>query len=114
MITWNYRVFRESNNEYIIREVFYHDDGSILGCSADAVEPYGQSLDELARTLDDFQAALTLPVLTEADLPQSGEPVQVEARRATVRHEDIRSVLGLVETPVPTPKKPKSPRRRTA
>lgn len=31
MITWNYCVFREANGDYIIREVFYGEDGSILG-----------------------------------------------------------------------------------
>jgi hypothetical protein len=52
MMTWNYRVFRENENDYVIREVFYGEDGTILGCTADAVEPFGQSLDELARELD--------------------------------------------------------------
>jgi len=39
MITWNYRVFREANGDYLIREVFYAEDGSILGCPENAVEP---------------------------------------------------------------------------
>lgn len=43
MMTWNYRVFRENEHEYVIREVFYAEDGSILGCTALPAEPYGRS-----------------------------------------------------------------------
>ncbi|MFL5802419.1 MAG: hypothetical protein ACJ8CR_11860 [Roseiflexaceae bacterium] len=69
MITWNYRVFREENGDYTIREVIYDDDGAVLGCTADPVEPYGQSLEDLARELEWFKEALTLPVLTLDDMP---------------------------------------------
>jgi hypothetical protein len=37
----NYRVLREENGDYTIREVIYDDDGAVLGCTADPVEPYG-------------------------------------------------------------------------
>ena len=88
MITWNYRVFREDDGEYIIREVFYAEDGAILGCTANAVEPYGRTLDELAQMLVDFQSALALPVLTVDDVPQrSTVPV---AQRAGVSSEQLR------------------------
>jgi hypothetical protein len=29
MMNWNYRVFKEPNGDYIIREVFYAEDGTI-------------------------------------------------------------------------------------
>ena len=66
---WDYRVFAEENGEYIIREVFYEADGSILGCTENAIEPIGRSLAELARQIEWFKEALALPVLTLADVP---------------------------------------------
>ena len=39
MITWNYRVFREDDGDYVIREVFYSEDGAILGCTEKRFAP---------------------------------------------------------------------------
>ena len=64
MTTWNYRVFREESGEYVIREVFYDEEGSILGCTENAVLPMGESLEELTQDLDYFKEALQLSVLT--------------------------------------------------
>lgn len=68
-MNWNYRVFREENGDYVIREVFYDEDDSILGCTENAVEPVGRSMEELAKQLEWFKEALSLPVLTLADIP---------------------------------------------
>lgn len=68
MKTWNYRVFRETNGDCIIREVFYAKDGSIVGCTENAVAPSGESLEELAADIESFKDALKFPVLTIADL----------------------------------------------
>ena len=94
MISWNYRVFREDDGEYIIREVFYSDDGAILGCTANAVEPYGSSLDELAQMIVDFQSALTLPVLTLNDVPQPAA-LPIEKGGAGISSDQLRVQLGL-------------------
>ncbi|MEI7512973.1 MAG: hypothetical protein WCK01_05990 [Candidatus Uhrbacteria bacterium] len=83
MITWNYRVFREDDGDYIIREVFYDEQGAILGCTADAVEPIGRSIAELTEDIGSFQAALNLPILTLADMPP--------APQAHVRHDRSRN-----------------------
>jgi hypothetical protein len=40
-MTWNYRVFREPNGDYVIREVYYEADGSIVACTENAAEPFG-------------------------------------------------------------------------
>lgn len=69
MMTWSYRVFREANGDYIIREVFYDEEGAILTCTANGVEPMGRSLEELAADITSFQEALQLPVLTLDDIP---------------------------------------------
>lgn len=94
MITWNYRVFREDDGEYIIREVFYNEHGDIIGCTQDAVEPMGSSLEALTEDISSFQAALTLPVLTFADIPsESKEPVyrnRANNRRIEDLLEEIR------------------------
>jgi hypothetical protein len=98
MITWNYRVFREDDGDYVIREVFYSEDGAILGCTANAVEPYGSTLEELAQTLDDFQAALALPVLTVGDVPQPATIPERKRGPRTISSEQLRAQLGLNST----------------
>lgn len=90
MITWEYRVFREDDGDYIIREVFYDEQGQILGCTADAVEPIGRSLAELTEDIRAFQAALDLPVLTLADMPP--EP-QARAPRDRSQNRSLEAVL---------------------
>lgn len=82
MMTWNYRVFKEDNGDYIIREVFYDEQGCIFACTQDAVEPSGDSLEGLAADLELFKQALTLPVLTLADIPAP----KTEQRRAADGH----------------------------
>lgn len=114
MMTWNYRVFRENEHDYVIREVFYADDGTILGCTAEAVEPFGQSIDELARSIEDLKAALTLPVLTFDDIPQSVAGEQSRKGGSTVRQEDIRATLGLENASAPRKSQSNRSRRKTA
>ncbi len=98
MMTWNYRVFREDDGDYIIREVFYAEDGSILGCTAHAVEPFGSTLEELAESIAEFQAALALPVLTLADMPQPTMPRKKSAPARTISSADVRALLGLSDS----------------
>jgi hypothetical protein len=94
-MNWDYRVFREENGDYIVREVFYDDDGSILGCTEDAVEPFGRSLEELAEDLESFKAALALPVLTLADIPCGTRIERQKDRSDNVSHEQLVAELGL-------------------
>jgi hypothetical protein len=97
-MTWNYRVFREENGEYVIREVFYREDGAISGCTENSVEPMGESLEELAADLAHFQRALTLPVLTIADMP-TGELLPIDETTA-ISHEALLVELGLDPTTI--------------
>ena len=93
MTTWNYRVFREDDGDHIIREVFYNETGSILGCTEKAVEPLGSSLAELAEDLESFKAALALPVLTLAEIPCC---LRKEAQaNGNISHEQLVAELGL-------------------
>jgi hypothetical protein len=101
-IKWNYRVFREQNGDYIIREVFYAEDGSLLGCTENAVEPWGQSLEELAKNIEWFKEALALPVLTLADIPEPQIKLeQKQERVGNISHEQLMIELGLAN-PSPT------------
>ncbi len=93
MRTWNYRVFREDEGEYVIREVFYSEDGEIFSCTVDAVEPFGETLDELAQDIEHFKAALALPVLTLADIPASPPTNEELASQMTMSHDELRRQL---------------------
>lgn len=100
MITWNYRVFREEDGDYIIREVFYDENGVTLGCTAHAVEPIGHSLEELAEDIASFQEALTLPVLTLSDMPPASKERRVRDRTKNRSLDDV--MRELEDAPAPT------------
>lgn len=95
MMTWNYRVFQEADGDYSIREVFYAEDGSIIGWTANAVEPIGRSLEELTVSIADFQAALQLPVLTHSSVPPSALPQTIRRPAQTLSSTELRARLGL-------------------
>jgi hypothetical protein len=95
MITWNYRVFREDNNDYVIREVFYDEAGAIVGCTEHAIEPFGSSLEELARSIDDMKVALTLPVLTLNEIPTQTRRQTSTQSEQRLALEAVRAALGL-------------------
>lgn len=97
MMTWNYRVFREDDGDYVIREVFYAEDGSIITCTANPVEPFGSTLEELAQSIEDFKAALVLPVLTLKDIPESHPELEQHKNGGTISHEQLRAQFGLDE-----------------
>jgi hypothetical protein len=93
MMTWNYRVFREANGDHIIREVFYAEDSSVVGCTENAVEPFGESLDELAKDIEWFKEALELPVLTLADIPRPSRKGQKRNRSKNVSRKQLVAEL---------------------
>ena len=68
---WNHRAMRtvHDNGEvaYSIREVFYDDDGTIEGWTAEAMDPHGETLDELRADLVRMLACLGKPVLDEGE-----------------------------------------------
>lgn len=95
MTTWNYRVFREENGDYVIREVFYDEEGCIVGCTEDTVEPFGRSLEELARDIEWFKEALEMPALTLADVPCESRRMRKEEKSDNISHEQLLTELGL-------------------
>ena len=72
---WNYRVLKSDDEDasFAIHEVYYDEDNTPLSWSADAIAPYGDTLEELAADLGYMVLALGQPVLNEADLGD-GEP----------------------------------------
>ncbi len=95
MMNWDYRVFREENGDYVIREVFYDADGSILGSTEKAVEPVGASLEELTKDIEWFKEALSLPVLTPADIPRGMGKRQKKDRSKNISRDRLVAELGL-------------------
>lgn len=73
------------------------EDGSIAGCIEDAVEPFGQSLEELTQSIEDMKAALALPVLTLDDMPKPSVSREQRRGQPTISHERVRAELGLDE-----------------
>ncbi|MEZ4708191.1 MAG: hypothetical protein R3A44_13350 [Caldilineaceae bacterium] len=93
---WDYRVFHEKNGDYVIREVFYNEDDKILGCTEDAVEPFGQTLEELAEQIAWFQAALKMPVLTLADIPDKKLGNRPRNRKTNLSQSQLMAELGII------------------
>jgi hypothetical protein len=108
MMTWEYRVFREENGDYVIREVFYDENGKIIGFTEDAVEPMGTSLRALTADLESFRAALKLPVMTAANIPPTSKP-QNRAHRKNKSLEQVSQELGLGK---PRPSRRRTPRKQ--
>jgi len=79
-MTWNYRIIKEvvtglgeePMDAYGIHEVYYGPDGEPETCS-EAVQPYGETLDELRSDLSRMMGAFEKPVL-DMVLFESKEP----------------------------------------
>ncbi len=76
---WNHRVilwqhgFRDIEKtkpyfEYGIHEVWYNEENEVVLWTEDAVEPFGETLDELKQSIDWMRAACEKPVLIETEL----------------------------------------------
>lgn len=74
MGTWNYRVIKKAfrteagvSETYRIHEVYYTDDGTINGWSAEPIAPYGETPLELLGDMDIMLHAFHKPLLVEID-----------------------------------------------
>lgn len=68
---WTYRVFRDDNERYSIRELFHERDGTIIGYGKTPVAVLGASLEELIQMVEWFREAFDLPVLSLAEVDAS-------------------------------------------
>lgn len=76
MSHWNNRIVRVTNPdmehdpdgdwpkyEYRVHEAYYNNDGDICGLTGGAVEPYGNSIEELKAVLERMLKACDDPIL---------------------------------------------------
>lgn len=77
---WTYRVFRDNKGHYSVREIFYEQDGKILGYGKEPAAPIGSSLEDLLQQMKWFKEAFNLPVLSteEVDAQIAAQPVRPE------------------------------------
>ena len=61
---WTYRVFRDNQGRYSIREVFCEHDNTIVNYSKTPVALVGASFEELMQLVQWFKEAFDLPVLS--------------------------------------------------
>jgi hypothetical protein len=72
-MTWNYRVIRRTDpsggpDQFAIHEVYYDSSGQIEMWTEEPCDPFGESLSELKADVKAMSAALSKPILHEADL----------------------------------------------
>lgn len=75
---WTYRIFRDDNERYSIREVFYETDGTIIGYGKSPVAVVGESLEELIQMVEWFREAFDLPVLSLAEVDAKIKPREIK------------------------------------
>ena len=61
---WTYRIFRDKNGRYSIREVHYEQDGRLLNYGKNPIAPVASSLEELVQLVQWFREAFDSPVLS--------------------------------------------------
>ena len=73
---WTYRVCRDRQERYSIREVFHEQDGTIIAYSQEPVAVVGASVEELMQLVTWFRQAFDLPVLSlvEVDAQIAAQP----------------------------------------
>lgn len=69
-MTWTYRVFRDSNGRYTVREVFYEPNGTLITYSKTPVTLIGGSPEEVLQIMAWCQEAFDLPILVQAEIEQ--------------------------------------------
>jgi hypothetical protein len=66
-MSWNYRVLKHERAEddfyYIIHEVYYDKSGNATSWTVDAVQPWGENMEELELSMKHYNSALDKPVL---------------------------------------------------
>lgn len=62
--TWNYRVVK-TDDQLVIREVYYRKDGSVESWTVGPAVPSSETLEGLAWVLDRYREALEKPVIEE-------------------------------------------------
>ncbi len=72
-MSWNYRVISSPDpgggpDQFGIHEVYYDSSGRVEAWTEESCDPFGESLAELEADVEMMSAALSKPVLLEAEL----------------------------------------------
>ncbi len=88
-MTWNYRIVKTYNKEcklyeYMLTEVFYHSNGSVMAYSADN-NIYGESREEIIEYLEMMlkDAKKDQPILEEEDFKKVNPDYELDAGQLT-------------------------------
>ncbi len=88
-MTWNYRIVKTYNKEcklyeYMLTEVFYHSNGSVMAYSADN-NIYGESPEEIIEYLEMMlkDAKKDQPILEEEDFKKVKPDYELDAGQLT-------------------------------
>ena len=73
---WTYRVFRDNQGRYSIREVFYDRDRTIINYGKEPATANDASLEDLQQLVRGFQEAFELPVLELEEVKKSLDDVE--------------------------------------
>jgi hypothetical protein len=61
---WDYRVINNSLHAfYNIHEVYYDENGKVMGISENPVSPMSESISELIDILEQYKSAIEKPIL---------------------------------------------------
>lgn len=67
MGTWNYRVMKDNDGHFTIRETFYNEEKNIEGWTEEC-SPFGETLEELSDDLNYMLSALDKEILIESEV----------------------------------------------
>jgi hypothetical protein len=99
-MNWTYRVVRDNQGRYSIREVFYNRHNKIINYSKVPVAVAGASVQELMQQVQWFREAFDLPVLSleEIDNEISTQPESKKADRS--KNISLQQVIAELSTDV--------------
>lgn len=68
MTFWNYRLFKNSNGDFSVREVYYNEKNEVEFWVDRPCSPFGEDLEEITSDINKFSEALIRPILDENEL----------------------------------------------
>ena len=95
---WTYRVFRDSQGRYSIREVFYDLDNTIVDYSKAPVALVGASFEELMQLVQWFKDAFDLPVLALEEVDRSLAKQPTKKQRDRTQNISLKQVMAELNT----------------
>lgn len=90
MGNWNFRVVKTQDpmgDYYLVREIYYHDDGSLYAIAEEPAAVGGESIEELREVIAMILSCLDKPALAEDEVDFVGRPTLLKViwRRARLK-----------------------------